>query len=1026
MRRIVAALAFLALLASPAARALDPGKALHHHVRNGWSIQQGLPQISVLAIAQDRVGYLWVGTQAGLARFDGLRFETYTPENEPGLPGTWIRALHTGSDGRLWIGTYKGLAVHDGRGIRPVPAQDAARWPALDVTGIAEDAQGVLWVATASGLFRLHGERLLPVEGSPDRVQAPLPRPDGVWLGGRGAVHHRLLTGRWETLALPAEAADATVNRLLSAQGRLWAATSSGLYRLGVPGWEPADEVPQLRGAPVDVLYADRHGNLWAGGDTGLARLRAGALSEFVGIREPGGIPGLRSAFEDREGNLWLGSQWEGLARLWNSWTRRYSTAEGLHERIVWSLAADPDGRRLWVGSNDGLSVLEDGRFRRVVAGAALPHPHAYNLLAEPGRLWIGTRAGLRVLDHGAGDAMPRALPELAALGGAQVNALRRAPDGALWIGTPEGLFRLHEGRLRRYGAGEGLADPRVRFLLSEADGTLLAGTQDGLYELRAGRFAPVRGEGLPATLDITAVHRLRDGRLAIGTLDERTYVSDAGRWIALDPAHGVPANAPFFIAEHGGYLWMAGIRGISRVPVADIADAAAGRRATLRGEMLLNERGDPMSGQQGYCCNGAGTSKGLLVGSTLWLPTRDGVVALDTQSIRKNATPPGVAIERVRVGGEALPAWRLDGQPLPGDLRDLSIDFAVISFQDPRSVRAQYRLRGYDADWVEPDGPGRQARYTNLPPGDYVFEVRGRNNAGVAAPSPAALRFTVRPRFHETAWFALLCVLALGGVVYAGYRWQRLRFQRRQAELESLVEQRTEALALANRQLEDASHTDPLTGLRNRRYIGSQLPADLSFYDRQATARRDDDKAMLFALVDIDHFKQVNDRYGHRAGDLVLQQFAQVLSRLVRTGDYVARWGGEEFLLVFRPMPQRNVATIGERIQSAVVAHAFDLGNGLVLPLTCSVGISQYPLTRDDGAQLGWESMIELADEALYYVKANGRNGWASFRPTRDTMLERLVADVHDDLPGMLAAGRLEVIGEIGGEPIAPRPAEA
>lgn len=1026
MRRIMAALASLALLALPAAHALDPGKALHHHVRNVWSIQQGLPQISVLAIAQDRTGYLWVGTQAGLARFDGLRFETFTPDTEPALPGTWIRALHTARDGRLWIGTYKGLAVHDGRLIRPVPAHDARRWPALDITGIAEDAQGGLWIASASGLFRVVDDRLVPVEGSPTRVQAPLPRPDGLWLGGRGAVHRRLLTGRWETLPLPPQATDATVNHLLSAQGRLWAATSMGLYRLGADGWEHADDVPQLRDAPVDVLFADRDGNLWAGGDTGLARLRGGVLAEFVGVREPGGIPGLRSAFEDREGNLWLGSQWEGLVRLWNSWTRRYSTAEGLHERIVWSVAADPDGRRLWVGSNDGLSVFEGGRFRRVVPGAALPHPHAYNLLAEPGRLWIGTRGGLRVLDHGAGATAPRALPELAAIGGAQVNALRRAPDGALWIGTPEGLFRLHEGSVRRYAVAEGLADPRVRYLLVEPDGTLLAGTENGLFEFRAGRFVPVRGEGLPKTLDVTAIHRLRDGRLAVGTLNERTYVGDARRWITLDPPRGVPANAPFFLAEHDGYLWIAGIRGISRVPLADIAAAATGRRDRLRGEMLLNERGDPMSGQQGYCCNGAGTSKGVLRGSTLWLPTRDGVVALDTQSIRKNTTPPGVAIERVRMGGDALPAWRLNGKPLPGDLRDLSIDFAVISFQDPRSVSVEYRLRGYDADWVQPEGGSRQARYTNLPPGDYVFEVRGRNNAGVAAKAPAQLRFSVTPRFHETGWFVLLAVLAVAGLVYLGYRWQRIRYQRRQAELESLVEQRTEALALANRQLEDASHTDPLTGLRNRRYIGSQLPADLSFYDRQASARREDDKAMLFALVDIDHFKQVNDRYGHRAGDLVLQQFAQVLSRLVRTGDYVARWGGEEFLLVFRPMPQRNVATIGERIQSAVVAHAFDLGNGLVLPLTCSIGLSQYPLSRDDGAQLGWESMIELADEALYYVKTHGRNGWASFRPTGTTVLERLVADVHEDLQGMLDAGRLEVIGEIAGEPIVTRPTGA
>jgi diguanylate cyclase (GGDEF)-like protein len=300
------------------------------------------------------------------------------------------------------------------------------------------------------------------------------------------------------------------------------------------------------------------------------------------------------------------------------------------------------------------------------------------------------------------------------------------------------------------------------------------------------------------------------------------------------------------------------------------------------------------------------------------------------------------------------------------------------------------------------------------------VFAGRASNTAGVWSPAPATLAFEVPPVFLETRAFLALCIAGLALLVYAGYRLQKHRYRRRQQVLEALVEQRTEALALANRQLEDASHTDPLTGLRNRRYIGAQLPADLSFYDRQMTGGSLDDRAMLFALVDIDHFKQVNDRYGHRAGDMVLQQFAQVLSHLVRTGDYVARWGGEEFLLVFRPMPERNVATIGERIQQAVATHPFDLGNGMVLPLTCSVGLSQYPIVRDeDGARFGWEAMIELADQALYYVKTNGRNGWASFRPTPSTDLAELIANMHGGLSGMLARDALRIVGRIAGRPV-------
>ncbi|GAB6196665.1 ligand-binding sensor domain-containing diguanylate cyclase [Lysobacter xanthus] len=1018
MRAVALLVLLLALLAPRPVAALAPDKAFRHYVADSWSIQQGLPQISVLSLAQDRTGYVWVGTQSGLARFDGVEFHAYNPDTTPGLAGMWIRSLLTGRDGRVWIGTYKGLSVYDGHEFAAIPGP--AGTTALDVTGMTEDASGRIWLTAMTGVYRVDSGALVRIDGSPAPAQSPLVREDGLWVGGRGAVYRRLQTGRWERLALPADAADAQVNRLLTSQGFLWAGTSMGVYRLASDGWMPYEERAELVHSPIDLLYEDRDGNLWLGGDAGLARIRAGHVAEFVPADGPGGVPGLRTAMEDREGNLWLGSQWQGLTRVWSSWTRRYSTAEGLTDRIVWSVSRDPDGRRLWVGGNDGVSVLENGAYRRVVAARDLPHPHAYNLLAEPGRLWIGTRGGLRVLD--AGDSKPRALPELAAIGGAQVNAIVRTHDGALWIGTPEGLFRLKDGQLRRFDAEDGLADPRVRYVL-DGPGGVLVGTQDGVYEQRGDAFARDTDPGLPTTLDVTAMRRLHDGRLVIGTLNESTYVKDGRRWYPMGAAQGMPANAPFFIAEHGEYLWIAGLRGIGRVPLADLDALVGGRSRTVRGEMLLNERGDRLAGQQGFCCNGAGTAKGVLDGPTLWLPTRDGVVAMDTGEIRKNTVAPGVAVEGVRAGGEWLDGWRLAGLPLPDGARDATFEFTATSFQDPKSVQLRYRLRGYDRDWIDADAGIRRARYTNLPPGHYVFEVIASNNAGAWAKSPARLAFSVAPRFHETAGFFVLCAAVLVLLVYGGYRLQRHRFRVRQKVLETLVEQRTEALAFANRQLEEASHTDPLTGLRNRRYIGAQLPADLSFYDRQVVGGPVNDKAMLFALVDIDHFKQVNDRYGHRAGDLVLQQFSQVLTTLVRTGDYVARWGGEEFLLVFRPMPERNVATIGERIQQAVASHPFDLGNGLVLPVTCSVGLSQYPIVRDDdGARFGWESMIELADQALYYVKTNGRNGWASFRPTPLTDPAELVQNMHHGLADMLVRDALRIIGRIEGRPVGAR----
>ncbi|MDQ3286829.1 MAG: diguanylate cyclase [Pseudomonadota bacterium] len=1012
MRLLAVVLATLILCWPGTLPALQPDKALHQYVRGNWSIEQGLPQISALAITQDRAGYIWVGTQAGLARFDGVRMVEYTSETAPGLPGNWVPALHLADDGRMWIGTYKGVAIYDGHVFTPVPVATGPGATSLDTRAFAQDAQGVIWVASTEGVHRVRDGRLHAVPGSPLLAQSLLARTDGLWVGARGAVH-RFDGDRWETLQLPSRAATATVNGLAEAHGRMWAATTMGLFVHSSEGWQSFAGAPQLSGASIDMLYLDRDANLWAGGDVGLARIREAKLAGLVTPTDPGGIAGVRTAFEDREGGLWIGSQWEGLTRLGDSWTRRYSVAEGLNSPIVWAVAGDPDGRRIWVGGNEGLSVLEDEEVRLVVPASALPHPQAYNLLAETDRVWVGTRRGLAVVEPDAAGTPRVRLPALfAPLLGTQINGILRLDNQDLWIGSTDGMYRLRSGVLRRYAQADGLPDPRVRFFFHTSEGDILAGTQSGLFQLRGERFFPVGEDaGLPPELDVTAVGQLEDGRWLVGAMNEQIHVRHEGRWQVLGIAQGMPGNAPFFFTERNGYLWVAGIRGISRVPVADLAPLAEGKIAQVRGQMLLNERGDARSGQQGYCCNGAGNSKGLLRDSTLWLPTRDGLLAMDVDAITQNTVAPGVVIERMQSEEKWHAADTVHGTTLPKDARDLSFEFTVLSFQDPKSIGVQYRLLGYDRDWRQADPLNRNARYTNLPPGDYVFEVAGTNNFNVAGTASALLPFAIAPFFHETAWFGLLVALLLAALVFAGYRLMRHRHRLQRQSLEVLVLQRTQALELANCQLEEASHTDPLTGLRNRRYMGSQIPADLAYYDRQLERGMHMDEVMVFAVVDIDYFKAINDSHGHSGGDLVLQQFAQLLNSLVRTGDYVVRWGGEEFLLVFRPMPMRNLQMIGNRLRDTVNEHAFEVGHGRTLQLTCSIGLSEYPLFRDRRGLVSWETMVELADQSLYYVKAHGRDGWAAFRPTETTDLATLLGDLHRGPRELLANGQLQLI---------------
>ena len=1003
------ALLAVGLLGADAAVALDPDKDFHHYVLNTWSIEEGLPQISAQAIVQDATGYLWVGTQAGLARFDGTRFVAFTPQDTPELPGGFISDLLHDSEGRLWIATYKGVAMYSGGRFAPVSFGEGSG-SGLNVVDLAQAGSGEVLAAAGTAVYVVDRGVLSPLHMLPRPVHALMPQGDRLWVGSQGGVFRIDADADIAFLPLPPDADGAAVTHLVEAQGRLWAGTSQGLFEHQADGFRRYLQDPALASGPIEALYEDSDGNLWVADIAHLSRLRDALPRERI-ERSDAGLS-VRALFEDREGNLWLGSQWNGLTRLRDGWTRRFSVREGLHTALLWSLADAGDGS-LWVGTDEGLSRFRDGRFERVVSASDLLHPNAYTLMAEPGAVWIGTRRGLAVV-RGSELQQPA---EFEPLHSAQINGILRDRESVLWLATTQGLYRHRDGELRRFAEAEGLRDPRVRFLLESDAHGLLLGTHSGLFRMQQGQLSELgTAQGLPSGLDVTAILELPGGGLVLGSLAERLWLFDGARWHGLGPEQGMPANAAFFLARDTDYLWVAGIRGIARVPLQDLREFAAGRISEVHGEQLLNERGDRRGGQKGYCCNGAGNAKGLMLDDQLWAPTRDGLVAFDTRLAARSSRVPTTLVERIRIGGE----WRSigpDDRPrLGAGRRDVAFEFTGISFEDPRSVGFRYRLLGYHEDWREPDEVSqRVVGYTNLGPGEYRFELQGATRPEHWSPT-AAVAFTIDARLHETVGFRGLLLLLLGAGAYLIYLVQRREHERKRQALQHLVEERTEALAIANRQLQEASQTDQLTGLRNRRYLAAQMPKDLAFYERELRRGSALGEVMVFAILDIDHFKSINDRYGHHVGDEVLRQVARALLGLVRTGDYVVRWGGEEFILVFRPTPPNLLPQLGERVRRAVAQHRFDLGPEKPSSITCSIGLVEHPLFRDTQGSLDWEQLLELADRALYYVKRNGRNGWAAYRPAPGVSVARVRELLQLGEAAFAASDELELRSGIAG----------
>lgn len=996
------ALVVLALAPRPAP-ALEPDKPFADYVATTWAVEQGLPQVSVLAITQDEAGFIWLGSQGGLSRFDGVHFTRYAQGDAIELGGH-IQALLAESGGRrLWVGTSMGLLVREGGHFRSITPPEPAR--TLPVHALAW-AGGRVLVAGPEGIYAVQDDRLVlhhPLRGP---ALSLLARDEGLWVGSVGQV---LLVqeDQVRTLPLPASARTAQVTALAHAEGTVWAGTSHGLFEYRDGRWEAFDAEG---GMAVEALHGDRDGNLWVSTGPGLDRIRAGRRVERV--RGAPGTQRIRAIFEDRDGNLWLGSMTEGLTRVWDGWTRRLGAEAGLGDLLVWTIAPAPDGT-VWVGHSAGVDMWDGKRFRRRVAGHRLPHPEAYTLLVEQDQAWIGTRNGAALYRNGR----VQVPTVLAPLQGAQVNGIVRDRARRLWFATTHGLYLLDGGgKLVRYAEQDGLGDARVRLVHETRDGRVLLGTYGGLYEWREGRILPLgRDTGLADDTMVSTLAELDDGRWVLGgRAREDLKVYDGQRWHHLDTSRGVPANIAFHITTAHGHLWVAGMRGVYRIPLAELERALADPAHRVAAEMVINSGSDRPGGQLGRCCNGSGNARGLYRDGMIWLPTRDGVLLLDSTRPPQTGTVPQVRIERVHAGVRGWEPVQQGALELPLGERDLKFEFTVPSFQPTHMVRLHYRLHGYESQWRELDDPAlRTATYTNLPPGEYTFEV-----ADFARPNPlaSAARLPVRipPRMHETLAFQILLALLVGGAPYLGYRLLQARHERQRAELERLVQERTRDLQAANARLEAISFTDPLTGLHNRRYLSRQIPADLSFYERDA-AYRAGNEVVTFALLDVDHFKPVNDTHGHAAGDRVLEQLAARLTGLVRKGDYVARWGGEEFLLVFRPLPRGSLAQIGQRLCSEIAARPFDLGNGMQHHLTASVGLIEYPLFPGAPRLLGWEQLVTLADRALYRAKACGRNTWVAYRPAPGAQPPPGMIGFEGDPGWLVESGLLEMFGAAG-----------
>jgi ligand-binding sensor domain-containing protein/signal transduction histidine kinase len=748
----VAPLAALCLAFPPSAAALDPRKVITQYGHDSWQIEDGLPNSTVRAFAQTRDGYLWVGTEEGLARFDGVRFVVFDASNTPELREAFVTDLHEDRSGNLWIATSGGGLVRyrDGRFTSYLTKGDSR----LLLVAVAEDAAGTLWIgAQVRGLLQLKDGALVAppaIRSLPlTSVTALHVDPAGrLWMGSRREGVASLKDGAVRAYTVAEGLSDNQVWSFTDGpDGSLWIGTEKGLSHLAADG-TITNSVP---GESIRALLTDRDGSLWIGSNEGGVR-RLGKDGQAVQFSKAQGLSSIsvRALYEDREGSLWIGNADGGLNRFRDGPFTTVSQAEGLSEDRTTALLADDDGA-VWVGTNGGgLNRIQDGRITAFTTREGLSRNSVSSVGRDrAGTLWAGTNgAGLNRLRAGRFSVYTTSQ----GLANDSVFALLGGRDGGLWVGTRGGgLNRFAEETFTLYGKKEGLSSSFVWALAEDPSGTLWIGSAEGVYALAAGQLRRV----IP---DIPAhhLHVDADGAVWAGTARQGLYRFKGGRTTVFTSREGLQSDTVSQILEDGRQnLWLGSNKGISRVSKGQLDDVAEGR--TPRVTPVTYDTADGMKSPECNYGSGCKTKDGRL-----WFPTIRGVVVVDPERLRPNPLPPPVMVERVLADGRDVSA-----SPVvpPGDGR-LEFQFTALSHLAPRKVRFSYRLEGFDETWRSP-GPRRDATYTNLRPGWYTFRVKASNNDGVWNETGAAFPLYLQPHYYQTGWFYALCAALAAAVVW-------------------------------------------------------------------------------------------------------------------------------------------------------------------------------------------------------------------------------------------------------------------
>jgi PAS domain S-box-containing protein len=754
------------------ARALDPNRLPSQYVREQWTTETRFPGGAVNGIAQTADGYLWIGTDRGLIRFDGFDFKPVSFASVATASNVPILQLLTDAGGKLWVRPQGGYLVRQKDG-----KFESVSFGQGTITVVAkENHDGVVVSDIEHGTFRYMADGVQKLgPPSPPVISMAETAEGKIWIGTLGDGLFFLSDGR--AAQVNAGLPDGKINCLLAiGSDELWVGTGTGLYRGNGTGFRRIELPSFLGNLQVLSLLRDRDSNIWVGTTRGLFRINGNGIS-FSEENELRGDGGINVLFEDREGNLWVGGG-RGLGRIRDSAFVTYSSVSDRRFEHSGPVYVDPEGRTWFAPAQGGLYVLQNGRLQPVTS--IPPNEVVYSISGRADEVWTGRqRGGLNRLRFRNGAIESQSYTEVNGLAQNSVYAVYEGRDGSVWAGTLNGgVSKFRDGQFTTYTTTNGLASNTVSSILETRDGAMWFATPAGLSSFSNGQWRTYTTvEGLPSP-EVNCLFEDSSGTLWSGT--------SAGLAFFASNRFQVPNESPDVLREQifgmaddkSGRFWIATSHHVLRVP----------RDKLLSGVVKAVDVHEYDQADGLDSTEGVKRSRSVVSDSAgrIWFSLSSGLSVVNPSQIKDNSAPALPHIEAITADNTTanLAAF----VKIPPSPRRITFEYTGLSLVVPGRIRFRYLLEGFDSSWSQPVA-AREAVYTNLGPGTYRFRLVASNSEGLWNGPETAIALNVAPAYYQTYWFRLSCVAVFFSLLWAGYQMRVHQLQEQEKKFRDAVE---------------------------------------------------------------------------------------------------------------------------------------------------------------------------------------------------------------------------------------------